>query len=63
MARRPIIDRDEARTAAKPVNTDGDDRPEFNARAASHLEQHGIVDGYSDGNRPCDVADDCSNHT
>ena len=48
MARRPIINKDETHTAAKPVNTDGDDRTEFEADAVALLPESGIIEGYSD---------------
>ena len=47
MARRPIINKDETHTAAKPVNTDGDDRTEFEADAVALLPESGIIEGYS----------------
>jgi hypothetical protein len=49
MARRPIINKDETHTAAKPVNTDGDDRTEFDADAVALLPESGIIEGHSDG--------------
>ena len=55
MARRSIINKDETNTAGKPVNTDSDDRPEAYGEV-HHLEEHGIIDGYSDGTFESDDA-------